>query len=74
LLGSLRFGSDSALLNQLKIASSLNSQQDAAIPVPIGMLDVTQARSIPIPTGVTSFVVVLSGLYYCSDLDAWRVR
>ena len=36
------------------VVSALNAPEDAAIPVPVTTLDVTQAGKIPIPQGVTS--------------------
>jgi hypothetical protein len=39
------------------VMNSLNSQEDASIPVPITSLDVTQAANFPIPQGVTQFSI-----------------
>jgi hypothetical protein len=42
------------------VVSALNAAEDAAIPVPVTTLDVTQAGKIPIPLGVTSVVIPFS--------------
>jgi hypothetical protein len=39
---------------------SLNSNEDAAQPLPVTQLDVTQAGSVPIPIGVTQVIVTFS--------------
>jgi hypothetical protein len=42
------------------VISALNAPEDAAIPVPVTTLDVTQAGKVPIPQGVTSVLITFS--------------
>jgi hypothetical protein len=42
------------------VVTALNAPEDAAIPVPVTTLDVTQAGKIPIPQGVTSVSITFT--------------
>ena len=42
------------------VVSALNAPEDAAIPVPVTTLDVTQAGKLPIPQGVTAVGLVFT--------------